>query len=132
MSRGDEREAQGLPLSRDLHDGRYHVTVPLSGGRSQTVHIESIDDSRFKRRVVSVFSVCCPAVPAFYERALELNSLIPHGAVALEAVDGQRQFVVADTMMQATCEPEGIRQAVLSIARNADEIEMLLTDEDEN
>jgi serine/threonine-protein kinase len=61
---------------------------------------------------------------------LELNAVMPHGAIAIEPVDGQPHFVMAHAYPRATCDPDEIRRSVLAIARHADEVERLLTSED--
>jgi hypothetical protein len=101
-------------------------------GRTQVVLVEPRFDTTFRRRVISVSSVCCPASDDFYEQALELNRSIPRGAIALDDVAGKRQFVVSDSLRQSICEPEDIRQSIASVAQHADQIEMLLTGRDLN
>jgi serine/threonine-protein kinase len=119
-------------LGCDRDGDRYAVRVTLETGRTQVVFVEPRTSTMFHRRVISVSSVCCGASDDFYEQALELNRSIPRGAVALDEVDGKRQFVVTDSLNQSTCEPEDICQSIASVAQHADEIEMLLTRQDLN
>lgn len=119
-------------LGYDRDGDRYTVRVELETGRTQVVFIEPRINTMFHRRVISVSSVCCAASDGFYEQALELNRLIPRGAVALDDVAGKRQFVVTDSLNQSTCEPEDICQSIASVAQHADQIELLLTSQDVN
>ncbi len=121
---------EGLGYDKDRD--RYVIRVGLETGRTQVVFVEPRLDTTFRRRVISVSSICCPASDGFYEQALELNRSIPRGAIALDHIAGKRQFVVADSLHQATCEPEDIRQSISSVAQHADQIEMLLTNRDLN
>jgi serine/threonine-protein kinase len=106
---------------------RYVIQIPLKGGRSQTVFIESCAAEAIAERVVKIYSVCGPANESFYRRALELNAVIPHGSVAIEKIGGQPHFVIGNTYPRATCDPEEIRRSVLTIAQHADDVERCLT-----
>ena len=70
--------------------------------------------------------------PEYFEKALELNARIAYGAIGIERVDGRSRFVMANSYPRATCDPEEIRQSVLTIAAHADELEDLLTGMDQH
>ena len=110
------------------HTGdRYMAEIQLLGGRSQTVFVESCTAEAISERVVKMYSVCGPASESFYERALELNAVIPHGSIAIEKIAGVPHFVIGNTYPRATCDPEEVRRSVLTIAQHADDVERLLT-----
>ena len=81
---------------------------------------------------VTIGSLCCRAVPAYFETALRLNSEILHGALAIRQIEGESLFVVLDNYPRSTIDPEEIRRSVLEVAHRADAIEKLLTGGDAN
>ena len=137
---GSLRSAESLILSaieRDLLQYKrrgdvFHIRVELDSGRSQWVSVRPRTDTIFHRRVISISSICCEAESDFFEHALVLNCAIPRGAIALEEIDGESHFVIADSLSQSTCDPEDICQSIASVAQHADQIEMLLTNRDVN
>jgi eukaryotic-like serine/threonine-protein kinase len=123
-----DESAQITPLGED----RFLIRVALGDGRSQRVRVEAAIGEAVTRRIVRVFSVCGPADENYFRRALELNSSIAYGALALEDCAGQTCFVMVHTHPRASCDPEELRESVMSIARHADEIEQALTGDDQN
>jgi serine/threonine-protein kinase len=109
---------------------RFVARMQFDNGRSQTVFIESCSHAPIADQLVKIYSVCGQVRECFFRRALELNAVMPHGAIAIEPVDGQPHFVMAHAYPRATCDPDEIRRSVLAIARHADEVERLLTSED--
>jgi serine/threonine-protein kinase len=120
----------GTGIKWQEHGCRYEARVEFPNGRSQTVFVESCSRGPITDQLVKLYSICGPALDCFYRRALELNAVMPHGAIAIEPVDGQPHFVMAHAYPRATCDPEEIRRSLLAIARHADEVEHLLTGED--
>jgi len=45
-----------------------------------------------------------------------MNSVIAHGALAVEEINGERYFVAVNTYPRATCDPPEVRESVLTIA----------------
>ena len=120
----------GLPATRwRLQDKRYEVRVTLPNGRGQTVYVESTG-SAADRRLLSIFSTCCPAEPSYYEQALRLNAEVSHGGIAIRDLDGRSHFVMVDTYPRATVDAEDIRKSVLEIAAHSDGVEERLTGDD--
>lgn len=109
----------------------YEVWVYLPDGRSQCVRLESTPDG-LNDRLLQIYSICCPADAGYYAEALQINSRISHGAIALRRVEGAEYFVVANSYPRATVDPEEIRRSVLEVALHADEVEHALTGEDVN
>ena len=113
---------------RELDD-HFEVQVRLPDQRTQTVNVELIRP-RLDFELIRIYSICGVAVAHEYERALELNSVIPHGALAVEEIDGVRYFVAIDTYPRETCDPPEVRESVLTIAANADRLESQLHRDD--
>lgn len=107
------------------------ATMQLTDGRRQRVFLAN-SEHRAGDRLLNIFSVCCPADPAFYEAALRLNAAVLHGALSVKDVDGVPCFVMVDTYPRATVTAEDVRRSVLEVGARADEIEHLLTGEDAN
>jgi serine/threonine-protein kinase len=85
---------------------RFVAEIQLLSGRSQTVFVESCTADAVSERVVKIYSVCGPATESFYQRALELNAVIPHGSIAIEKISGQPHFIIGNTYPRTTCVPE--------------------------
>jgi serine/threonine-protein kinase len=109
----------------------FDVRVRLPGGRGQRVLIEP-NSRAAAEPLVTIGSLCCPAMPAYFETALRLNSEILHGALAIRQIAGESLFVVLDNYPRSTIDPEEIRRSVLEVAHRADAIEKLLTGGDAN
>ena len=77
-----------------------------------------------------IFSTCAPVDHSYLARALQLNAANPYGAIAIEPINGDRYFVMANAYPHTTCDPEEIRRSVMTIAEQADHLELLLTGED--
>lgn len=119
----------GAPVEiRKSGDG-FEVLVALPDLRTQKVTVELIRHGPVEE-LVRIYSICGLAADHEYQRALELNALIPHGALAVKEIDGKRHFVAINTYPRATCDPPEVRESVLSIAENADRLESQLHGED--
>jgi len=81
---------------------------------------------------LKISSICCPAIPVYFEPALRLNSEILHGALAIAEIDEGAFFVMVDNYPLSTVDPEELRRSVLEVAHRADAIEKLLTGLDSN
>ncbi|MBC8354865.1 MAG: protein kinase [Planctomycetes bacterium] len=111
-------------------DDRFAVRVSLPSGRDQSVQVEIGCDAETGESIVRTFSVCGRATDRYYETALQLNSTISHGSVAIQTLGGELHFVMVNAYPRATCDPEEIRKSVLEIAKHSDEVEHLLSGED--
>lgn len=119
----------GISWTRD--GLKYTVQLVLPDGRRQKVFVEP-SSHRTSERLLLIYSLCCPAVPSYYEEALRANSEIAHGALAIREVDGVDYFVMVDAYPRGTVDPEEIRGSILEMGFRADAIEELLTGEDRN
>lgn len=111
--------------------GLIIARVRLAGGRSQRVHIEVCPAQLGESRLIRISSICAPADEAHFRRALEFNATMPHGALAIQDIDGEAHFVMLNTYLQATCASEDIRRSVQEIAQRADNMEQMLTGRDD-
>lgn len=109
--------------------GRFQARVIMPDGRSQLVTLEPSQHG-IEERLLQIYSLCCPAQQQFYEQALQLNSTMPHGAIALREIDGRDYFVTLNNYPLGTVDAEEIRKSVLELAMRADAIEHHLTGED--
>jgi serine/threonine-protein kinase len=126
-----EEAIQGIPARLLESDGQtLEILVTSDNGRTQRIFVRESCSDAWSTQVVRVFSICAPAVPYYYEKALELNAQVPHGSLAIEPVDGQPHFVMLNNCLRSTCDPLEIRHSILDIARWADDIEQALTGED--
>jgi serine/threonine-protein kinase len=130
----------------DLVSGAFHeeprVTVSRAGanfscrvllpdGRTQVVIVEE-SDATTAEPLVTLYSVCGPSDPQFFESALRLTPQMAHGAVGLRELDGKTFFVAQNTYPAATADVDEIRQSVYTLAFHADRLEQLLTGRDDH
>ncbi len=121
-----------VPMAECLGDGNsFEVRLQLPEGRRQSVFLENSDHAAGKRLLL-IYSICCPALPQFYEQALRLNAEVLHGGLSIRDVNGQACFVMVDTYPRATVQGESIRRSVVEVGFQADNIERMLTGKDVN
>jgi len=119
----------GEPVEIRRQADHFEVKVALPDARTQRVIVELVCPAP-ANELVRIYSICGRAASHEYERALEMNAIIPHGALAIEEIDGNRYFVAVDTYPRATCDPFELRESVMTIAANADRLESQLHDGD--
>ena len=117
---------EGLDGTIQGEGDTWRVRLPLPDGRRQEVRLE-VAPGRLGRRLLSVFSVCCPADPDHYEFALRLNAELSYGGLSILEVDGNPMFVMTRTYPGEDVSPAEVRAAVLEIARRGDWVEHELT-----
>lgn len=122
----------GLEAEWECGDSAAWIHVRFDGGRSQRVFVEDRTSGSWSEQIVKIYSVCCRVDEGYLRKALELNSDISHGCLAIESYRGEPHFVVANNYPRATCDPEEIRFSVLDIAAWADRVEEELTGADQN
>jgi hypothetical protein len=110
-------------------DDHWRVLLKVPGDRLQEVRID-VTEGRRKQRLLTVYSVCCPADPDHYEFALRLNAELTYGSLSVRVVDDQPMFVMARTYPGGNVGPEEIRAAVRDIAKGSDWVEQQLTQTD--
>ncbi len=107
----------------------FRILFKLPNNRLQEVHLE-VGPNRHDERLLTVFSVCCPAEPRHYEFALRLNSEMTYGGLSVREVNDQPMFVMTRTFPRGHVQPEAIRSALVDIARRSDWVEQQLTHAD--
>lgn len=104
----------------------FRLIVPLPDERLQEVVVEASEGAN-QDPVLTVFSVCGPADPAYFQYALRLNAQLTFGSISVHDVLGSPMFVMSRTFSRETARPEDLRGAILEIARRSDRIEKKLT-----
>ena len=107
----------------------FRILFKLPNDRLQEVYLEA-GQNRHNERLLSVFSVCCPAETRHYEFALKLNSEMTYGGLSIREVNGEAMFVMTRTFPRGQVHPDAIRAALLDIARRSDWVEQQLTHAD--
>ncbi len=100
----------------------FRLLFKLPNDRLQEVYLE-VGEDRNHERLLSVFSVCCPAEPRHYEFALKLNAEMTYGGLSVREVNGQAMFVMTRTFPSGQVEPEVVRAALMDIAWRSDWVE---------
>ena len=126
----DAFEAVPVAMCQPVDRG-FEIRLQLPGGRGQTVFLENSAHPAGERLLL-IYSLCCPALPEFYEQALRLNAKVLHGGLSIRDIDGVPWFVMVDTYVRSTVEGEEIRRSAVEVGLQADMIERLLTGEDVN
>ncbi len=107
----------------------FRILFKLPNDRLQEVYLE-VGPNRHDERLLTVFSVCCPADPRHYEFALKLNAEMTYGGLSIREVTGQPMFVMTRTFPRGHVHPDAIRSALVDIARRSDWVEQQLTHAD--
>ena len=108
---------------------QFRILFKLPNDRLQEVYLE-VGQNRHNERLLSVFSVCCPAEFRHYEFALKLNAEMTYGGLSIREVNGQAMFVMTRTFPRGHVHPDDIRAALVDIARRSDWVEQQLTHAD--
>ncbi len=122
--------AEGLDCFIQGCRDTFRLILSLPGDRLQEVIVES-SEGKNQERLLSVFSVCGPADPTYYEYALRLNSHLTYGSISVHNVLETPMFVMTRTFLRDTVSPEDLRHAVVEIARRSDRIEKQITSLDQ-
>ncbi len=125
-----EEALDGLDLVLTGEGNHFIATVSLPNNRSQCVVIDDHVSKATTNRTLRVSSTAAPLQERYLKRALELNAELPYCTLALKEIDGSPHYIVTHTYPRSACDPEEIRQSVLSVAKWADVVENYLTGED--
>ncbi len=110
------------------------VIVPydLGEGRSQNTFVRPMGKTGAGHLIVGFFSPCLKMVPDQELGAktcndlLRRNAKLPHGAWAIDRVDGSDYLGVADTQIAQTMQPEEFAASCFVTAKLADDMEKTL------
>ena len=121
---------RGLDADVATRKGRFVVSVRLPEGRHQAVYIVFGSKDTEGQPIVWLYTPCCDASPDKYEWALMQNLRMPHGAIGLATLEGKKTFVMSNTHLRATVDPEDIAKSLLALAGKGDAVEKLLSGQD--
>lgn len=104
----------------------FEVEVPLAS-RKQRVRVifENTDDDG--DRTILVQSLCGPATEKNFRWALRLNLKLAYGHFAIRRHEGEDHFVICQTLLERTTEPDELRKAILAAADRGDWVERQIT-----
>jgi eukaryotic-like serine/threonine-protein kinase len=117
---------EGLDCFIQGHRDTFRLIVPLPDDRLHEVIVEASEGPNHDP-ALSVFSVCAPADPAYFQYALRLNAQLTYGSISVRDVLGSPMFVMSRTFARDTVRSEDLRSAIVEIARRSDHIEKKLT-----
>ena len=124
------REAvEGLDCFVQGARDHFRILVKLPNNRLQEVYVE-VGQGRHRERLLSVFSVCCPADPRHYEFALKLNAELTYAGLSVRDVNGEPMFVMSRTYPRSHADAAQVRAALREIAKRGDWVEQQLTQAD--
>jgi serine/threonine-protein kinase len=109
----------------------FRIILPQQHGERLQEVIVEVNEGKNDERFLSVFSVCGPAEPSHYASALALNGRLTHGSLSIRHVLGAPMFVMSRTFPRDRARAGDIREAIIEIARRADQIEQQLTQLDQ-
>ncbi len=107
----------------------FRILVKLPKNRLQEVYVE-VGQGRHKERLLSVFSVCCPADSRHYEFALKLNAELTYAGLSVRVVNGEPMFVMSRAYPRAHADAAHVQAAIREIAKRSDWVEQQLTQAD--
>ena len=127
-----ERTLKGSAFEweKDPDGLRYVVRVPLPDGRGQKVYITKGGADSDGAPLLNMYTACGPATPQNYEWALRRNMKLSFGAFAIADHGKERLFVMVDTHLEDSTEPEVLMKSIMTLARHGDRLEQTLTKKD--
>ena len=125
-----EEALQRLHLKPERISGGFKVTIPFRSGRKQSVSIGFGGHDSGGDALISFFTICGPATSKNYEWALRTNPKIACGSIGVMDVRGEPHFVIVNTVLAETLDPEEVVKTLTVLARKGDAIERKLTGED--
>ncbi|HVP10579.1 MAG TPA: zinc-ribbon domain-containing protein [Phycisphaerae bacterium] len=101
----------------------YRVTVPLTEGRHQHVHVMFNGHDDDGHDVISFLSICGPADERQAMPLLRFNGKLTYAAFAVRVIGGKDHIVVTANQPAATADPAEIRKFLVAVAKHADAVE---------
>jgi len=121
--------AVGTELKLDFKkesDGEYSTNIEFEGGRHQRVWIV-LDTDESGDPMVSYYSVICKLEnenPALYKEALNLNTTLTYGAIALF---NEKSLIMHQATFLKDMDPQRFVKSLFYVAAKADELEEQFT-----
>jgi len=109
------------------YQGGHEIVCKTSTGRHQKVYVRPGQMDTSGRKIIQVFSTCAPADEHVFRWALETNTKLRLGALAVTKTGDRDMFVLMNTHLEDGLMPNELEADVLYIAETADWIEQQLT-----
>lgn len=110
---------------------KIKLKVNLPDNRTQKVLVKFDKRDKDYNQLIVIWSIGGVIDSNYYEWALKQNSEIGYGAIGISQVGGKDYFVVVDTQLARTADPEEIGRAIVEVATKGDWLEKQLTGKDE-
>lgn len=118
---------EGTDINAEALGTGFVLKANLPGGRSQKVIVNDDRADPDGTPLITVSSRGGPAHPKYYRWALEKNAQVSYGAIGIESIAHQDEFVYFDTLIAETTDPPELRNTVMMIAKKGDWLESQLT-----
>lgn len=114
-----------LAASCRATDRGWKLSIPVSSGRKQTVHVLRGDEAESDESValVAFLSVCGPVREDLAVRLLEWNSRLVQCAFAIRTIQGQKMIVIGANQPVDTLMLPQVIEALTTIADRGDAVE---------
>lgn len=118
-----------IPFHKDTEDS-YTANIEFEGDRSQNILVTLTHDESGDRTInyYSVIAKLKKDVPELYKYALQMNSTLDYGAIALI----NNTLALRNSILLHDCDPQRFMKSLVYIAAKADEMEELLVKENLN
>jgi hypothetical protein len=99
------------------------IELPLAGGRTQRIELETFSDTDRERvRITTGVGAVASLAPDRLRDALRVNNGLAHGAIAIRGAN----LVLTDTFPAHGVTPEDVEKALRFLAETADLYELVL------
>lgn len=122
---------QGVPHTLEAQDNKFKVVLDTSPGRSQTVHVRFDRQDLDNHQMISLLSYGGGLDESMYALCLKDNAKAGYGAVAIAPLGGTPMFVACENHLAQSADPEELRAALLRIADRGDDLEAVITGQDQ-
>jgi hypothetical protein len=112
--------------------GRLMIALPLKGGRTQRVIIDMAQSDAAEEAKILVYTLCGPAEPGVYQRALESNAKLSHAAFALLTRGDKMMLILVSRRRLSGLTRETFISDIRYIARKGDQAEEQLHPHDKH
>ncbi len=104
----------------------WRITLPVGGGRKQTVHVLRSNDDE-STELIAFLSLCGPVQEDLALKLLEWNSRLTNCAFAVRAINGERMFVLNANLPVHAISSSLVIDALTTIAHRGDYVERRLS-----
>lgn len=112
-------------------EGYLYIRIPLEAGRKQQIVATFNEENSSGERLTTLYTECGAPLPEFLESLSERNAALKYGKLSVEeADDGTSKVVMREAIPSRTLTPELVRDVVLTLAADADLLELEMTGAD--